>query len=143
MNFKALSEISEYELKEIDISLNVLYPNSQSLLHNLYLTLLTTMYTLKEIKAIGYKNRNAFSDRYYTWLLNQKLLASRGFKKPLRLTFFQALNNNLKIKKWEKGTQISYRQLRKRKNKKGEIEKIPYAKYYTVFNIDQTEPAKA
>lgn len=64
---------------------------------------------------------------------------SKGYKLNEWLTFIQAKELGLRIKKGEKGTQIV--RVIEEENIKGQIGK--FVRVYTVFNIEQTKKAGA
>ena len=97
--------------------------------------------TQELLQQMWFHNQNYTTGRYYEWLTNQENLQARWYPKPLRMTFHQARQNWLKVKKWEKWTKVVHRQLRERETRKWK-EKIPCIKTYTVFNIDQCEELK-
>jgi antirestriction protein ArdC len=88
---------------------------------------------------------NAVTGRRYNginWLiLNCMPYASSGW-----LTYKQAVELGGNVRKGEKGVHIVFWQFNKRKDEKtGETKTIPFAKGYTVFNVEQCEnldPAK-
>jgi len=93
------------------------------------------------LQQMWFHNQNYVSGRYYEWLTNQENLQARWYPKPLRMTFHQATQSGLKVKKWEKGTKVVHRKLMEKETRKWK-KKIPCIKKYTVFNIDQCEEPK-
>ncbi|HUV84108.1 MAG TPA: zincin-like metallopeptidase domain-containing protein [Methanosarcinales archaeon] len=85
---------------------------------------------------------NFETKRRYTGI-NPLILASRCFTSPYWLTFKACAKLGGKIKKGEHGTAIAYWKFNKveEKNSKGELKEktIPFCRYYTVFNLEQTE----
>ncbi len=100
------------------------------------------MYSKEQLIAKGLHNRNAITNRFYLGLGNQMALKNAGFKKPEWLTFRQAKNSWLKIKRWAKSVIVYYQDellIKEEKDKKIEKKLVPYKRYHRVFNIDQTE----
>jgi len=100
------------------------------------------MYTKEQLQSKGLNNRNAISGRFYLWLGNQLALKAKWYRTPERLTYYQAKQNWLKIKKWEKSVQIYYQSV------VPEWEFVDwelvekessYRRIHKVFNIEQTE----
>lgn len=92
-----------------------------------------------------YQNRNHISRRFYLGILNQKKLKEAGFATPERITYNQAKLNGMRIKAWSNGVLIKYEDKVEIQEKvDGKIEKkvVPYIRYHTVFNIEQTELIK-
>jgi antirestriction protein ArdC len=89
---------------------------------------------------------NMVSKRPYNGI-NFLLLLSSKFAEPYWLTYMQARELGGNIKKGEKSTMVVFWKLldgrdssgQLRVNSKGSIEKVPFLKYYNVFNIAQTE----
>lgn len=97
------------------------------------------------LQEMWFANKNAISQRFYLGILNQRRLKEAGFKTPERLTYNQAKQNWLKIKSWSKGIVVKYEdriEVEERKGDKIEKKTVPYIRYHTVFNIEQTEPVK-
>lgn len=79
-----------------------------------------------------YRGANSF------WL--DLLREMKGYSAPVWLTFNQAKAAGGSIKKGEKGTAVFFWSFSEKKNEStGKVEKLVWAKAYTVFNIDQTE----
>ncbi len=100
------------------------------------------MYTKEELQEQGFANRNAISWRFYLWLENQLSLKAEWFGTPERLTFYQAKQSWLKIKKGSKGVTVIYENLVPIwEIIDGEVitEPIYYKRAHKVFNIEQTE----
>jgi len=56
------------------------------------------MLTQEDMVAQGYHNKNAITGRYYLGLANQIALDEAGSKSKEWMTFFQAQQNNYRIK---------------------------------------------
>ena len=97
------------------------------------------------IQEMWFANRNAISKRFYLGIINQRKLTEAGFGTPEWLTFNQARNNWLKIKAGSKWIVVKYEdklEIEERKGDKIEKKTVPYVRFHTVFNIEQTEPVK-
>jgi len=62
-----------------------------------------------------------------------------GYESNRWVTFKQASEKGLQVRKGEKGTHIVFWKFFKKKNDDGKEEKIPMAKAYTVFNLEQCD----
>lgn len=86
--------------------------------------------------------KNFISGKDYRGM-NAILLTLNDYKNNNWLTFKQAKLKGGSIKKGEKGTQVIFWNFTKveKKDSNGDIEEksIPFIKYYTVFNIEQTK----
>lgn len=71
--------------------------------------------------------------------VNLILLGALNCPIPAFFTFQQISELGGRVKKGEKGTPIIYWNTTEKENEKGETEKKGFLKYYTVFNIGQTE----
>ena len=96
------------------------------------------MLTENELLKRWLLNRNAISGRYYRGLTNQEVLSSQWFNKPERITFYQAKQNGLRVKKWAQWVRIKYEEFKEIEDN-GIKKTIPFIKYHYVFNLDQTE----
>ncbi len=90
----------------------------------------------------GTPGRNIITDREYrglNWFLT--LLAGR----PSRywLTFRQARSLGGSVRKGENGTAICYFALQDRVGSEGTVDRVPFVRYYTVFNLDQCDIPEA
>lgn len=85
----------------------------------------------------GSAPRNAKTNRPYNGI-NRILLSLTDYEDGRWATFKQLQELGGNVKKGEKGTQVVFWQMFTRE-KDGKEETIPYAKFYTVFNIAQTE----
>ena len=97
------------------------------------------------IQEMWFANRNAISKRFYLGIVNQRKLTEAWFTTPEWLTFNQARNNWLKIKAGSKWIVVKYEdkvEVEERKGDKIEKKTVPYVRFHTVFNIEQTEPVK-
>jgi antirestriction protein ArdC len=85
--------------------------------------------------------KNYVSQKQYNGI-NYVLLGMCGYSSPNWMTFKQALDLGGNIKKGEKGMPVIYFQLSNvevdGKNGTTELKQIPFMRYYTVFNIAQT-----
>jgi antirestriction protein ArdC len=83
--------------------------------------------------------RNLVSGRQYHGA-NYFLLSMMGYRSPWWLTFMQAKNLGGCVRKGEKSTPIIYWNLVERTDKEtGEVESIPFLKYFSVFNSEQVD----
>lgn len=83
--------------------------------------------------------RNMDSGREYSGI-NRWLLNSFAYEQNYFLTYKQAKKAGGNVIKGEKGLPVIYWNWIERENKKtGEIENIPFLRYYTVFNVSQCE----
>lgn len=71
--------------------------------------------------------------------INVLLTSMMGYANPHWMTFKQAQKLGAQVIKGEKGTPLVYWNFVNKKDDKGEDKKIPFMKYYTVFNADQIE----
>ena len=79
-----------------------------------------------------YRGANSF------WL--SLLQDAKGYSQPVWLTFNQAKAAGGVVKKGEKGTAVFFWSFTDKKNEAtGKVEKLVWAKAYTVFNLDQCE----
>jgi len=97
--------------------------------------------TQELLQQMWFHNQNFVTGRYYEWLTNQENLQAKWYAKPLRMTYHQATQAGLKVKKWSKWTRIVHWKIREKETRKWK-KKIPCIKKYTVFNIDQCEELK-
>ncbi len=91
----------------------------------------------------GGLHKNLVSGKPYRGV-NQIMTLMSGFASPYWVTFNQAKTLGGNVKKGAKGTPIVFWNLQKRQKtdaKTGETveQKIPFLKYFTVFNVEQTE----
>ncbi len=99
------------------------------------------MLTQEEMVAQGYHNKNAITGRYYLGLANQIALSEAWSKSCEWLTFFQAKQNNYRIKPGTKGVQIRFESYvpKDERDSEGNIvstKNVPYIVYHQVFSID-------
>ncbi len=81
--------------------------------------------------------RNLASDRPYRGI-NVFLLAAASYEAPYWLTFKQARDRGGSVKKGEHGFPcIFWNWIERTDADTGEVEKRPFLKYYTVFNVEQ------
>ncbi len=97
----------------------------------------------KPWKAGATEPRNLVSGKAYRGV-NVFLLASMGYASPYWLTYRQATERGGNIKKGSKGCPVVFWRWADRDNEEDEGtenkgRKAPILRYYTVFNIDQTE----
>lgn len=102
-------------------------------------------------KSLLRRPENPINDFYYKGVNRLRLCyvaAQKGYKDSRWITFKQARENKLKIKKGEKGTiceKWEFNKKIKEKDKNGKIieyeEKLskPYSSYFTLFNAEQIE----
>jgi antirestriction protein ArdC len=70
------------------------------------------------------------------WLRQEE----KGFEHNAWLSYKQAANLGGQVKKGEKGTSVFYFSVFEKENEKTKLtEKIPFLKYYTVFNVSQCD----
>jgi len=80
----------------------------------------------------AYRGANTF------WL--DLLRDAKGYSSPVWMTYNQAQAAGGSVKKGEKGTAVFFWNFSEKSNPDtGKVEKVVYAKAYTVFNLDQTE----
>lgn len=83
--------------------------------------------------------RNLVTGKPYRGI-NIFVLGMQAYQSPYWLTFKQAADRGGKIKKGEKGTPVVYWNYIDVEDKAtGEVKKTPFLRYYTVFNVAQTE----
>lgn len=83
--------------------------------------------------------RNLITGKPYRGI-NVLLLASQPFSSPFWLTFKQARDKGGNIRKGEKGTAVIFwNWVEVEDTETGEEKSIPFMRYYTVFNLEQTE----
>src|SRR4051794_3411011 len=82
--------------------------------------------------------QNLMSRKEYRGV-NALLLNSLPFSEPYFLTFKQARALGGSVVKGARGLPVVFWQMLKRKNDKNEETTFPLLRYYTVFNIAQTE----
>lgn len=83
--------------------------------------------------------RNLVSGKPYRGI-NVLLLASQPFSSPYWLTFKQTQDKGGNIRKGEKGTAVVFwNWVEVEDTETGEEKSIPFMRYYTVFNLEQTE----
>lgn len=83
--------------------------------------------------------RNLVSGKPYRGI-NVLLLANQPFSSPYWLTFKQAQDKGGNIRKGEKGTAVVFwNWVEVEDTETGEEKSIPFMRYYTVFNLEQTE----
>jgi len=75
--------------------------------------------------------------------INNFLLNAVGYELPYFLTFKQAKTKDACVRKGEKGFPVIYWNWVERMDKEtGKIKKIPFLRYYTVFNVAQVDGLK-
>lgn len=91
--------------------------------------------------------KNLISKKEYNGI-NCLILAAQGYNSPYWLTFNQAKEKGGHIRKGEKGTPVVFWRVSEKDDPKGEIDpktgkvkkdKLFLLRYYTVFNVEQTE----
>lgn len=82
---------------------------------------------------------NLVSKKHYRGV-NPFLLAMRGYGSPYWMTYKQAQAKGGNVRKGEKGTPVIFwKWLEKIDEKTGKKKRIPLLRYYTVFNVEQTD----
>lgn len=72
--------------------------------------------------------------------INTFLLAQSGYESPYWLTYKQAVGRGGSVRRGEKGMPCIYWNWFEKNNAEtGQIENIPFLKYYTVFNVSQCD----
>lgn len=88
-------------------------------------------------------NRNAITGRYYHGIENQLMLKQQWYDSKQWMTFNQAKQHWYKIKKGEKSVRVKFETypLVSVTDKDQDItyKRIPYVRYYNVFNTEQLE----
>lgn len=69
------------------------------------------------------------------WMSTNK----NNFNTSQWMTYKQAIDIGAQVRKGEKGTRIIFYKTLKKENDKGEIDRIPMVKTYSVFNLDQID----
>ena len=83
--------------------------------------------------------RNLISGKIYNGI-NVFLLASAHFSSPYFLTFKQASEKGGMVRKGEKGLPVIFRSFTEKPDKEtGELKKVAFLRYYTVFNTSQID----
>jgi len=82
--------------------------------------------------------RNMISNRPYTGI-NFWMLLCLPYNSPFYMTFEQARVLGGNIRKGEKATMVVFWKIIESEDKNGEIKKVPFLRYYNVFNLTQTE----
>lgn len=85
--------------------------------------------------------RNLISNKNYQGI-NTLILLSQTFASPYWLTFNQCSDLGGKIKKGEKHTKVVFWSTIDKENEEGKEKKIPFMRYYRVWNLLQTENVK-
>lgn len=87
--------------------------------------------------------RNIVSGKAYrgiNWFLLQVTAAEQGYSSPYWMTYKQAAERGGNVRKGEKSTRIVFwKQLKVTDKETGKPTTIPMLRYYSVFNLDQTE----
>lgn len=93
----------------------------------------------KTWKTAGALPMNLVTGKAYQGV-NTWLLACAGYSSPYWLTYKQAAAKGGQVKKGEKGFQVVFWNFSESANKAtGKIDKVPFLRYYTVFNVQQCE----
>jgi antirestriction protein ArdC len=92
----------------------------------------------KEFNGTKGMPRNLISNKPYQGI-NTLMLLSQGFLSPFWCTFKQISDRGGKIKKGEKHTKVVFWSTMDKENEEGKERKIPFMRYYRVWNIQQTE----
>jgi antirestriction protein ArdC len=68
----------------------------------------------------------------------------RGYSSPYWITFKQAQERGGNVRKGEKGTPIVFWKFTEKRNEAGEVtDRIPFLRYFTVFNVEQCDGIEA
>lgn len=87
--------------------------------------------------------RNLLSGKPYRGI-NILILASQQFSSPFWLTYKQAQDKGGSVRKGETGTPVVFwNWIEVEDSETGDEKKIPFMRYYTVFNLEQTEGIEA
>ncbi len=92
----------------------------------------------KEFNSFSGLPRNIISNKPYQGI-NILMLMCQTFPNPYWMTFKQASQLGGKIKKGEKHTKVVFWTTLDKENDEGKNKKIPFMRYYMVWNLDQTE----
>ena len=93
----------------------------------------------KPWKGSQFTPKNLVSGKEYRGL-NIFMLASAGFENPYWLTYKQSASRGGQVKKGEHGWPcIFWKPVQGRDKETGEKKNFPLLRYYTVFNVEQTE----
>lgn len=71
--------------------------------------------------------------------INLFLLSLSPYSSPYWLTFKQAKEKGLNVLKGERGSPIVFWSIKDYTDKNGDVKTIPFLRYYTVFNLQQTD----
>lgn len=82
--------------------------------------------------------KNLISKKEYRGI-NAFLTACQGYSSPFWVSFKQAKELGGDIKKGEKGTPVIFWNWKEIDKEDGKTDKVPFMRYYTVFNVDQVE----
>jgi antirestriction protein ArdC len=88
--------------------------------------------------------KNLLTQREYRGM-NVFMLAMQGYNSPYWLTYQQAISLGANVKKGEKGTPIIYWNWVEKDDEKSEeqeVKRVPFLRFYTVFNVCQVENLK-
>jgi len=94
--------------------------------------------TFSSIKGMP---RNIISNKNYQGI-NVLILLSQRYTSPYWLTFKQASALGGKIKKGEQHTKVVFWSTIDKENEEGKERKIPFLRYYRVWNLEQTEDCR-
>lgn len=98
---------------------------------------------LKPWNARTSSPRNLITGKQYRGI-NVFVLGMQAYQSPYWLTFKQASDRGGKVKKGEKGTPVVFWNFVDVEDKAtGDVKKTPFLRYYTVFNVAQTEGIEA
>lgn len=81
-------------------------------------------------------NGELYTGINYLTLMNT--MRKHAYKSPVFMTFNQVKAMGGHVNKGEKGHIVVYASMFEKENDKGDIDRIPFLKHYTVFNMDQT-----
>lgn len=74
--------------------------------------------------------------------INVFLTSLQNFTSPYWLTFKQAKDLNGTVKKGEKSTPIVFWNFTEKEDENGNMKSVGFLRYYTIFNVEQTEGVK-
>ena len=83
--------------------------------------------------------KNLMSGKAYRGINAFVLALCSPYASPWWLTFKQAKERGGHVRQGEKGYRVLFFRFLERKRENGRIERVPLARYYTVFNVEQCE----
>ena len=82
---------------------------------------------------------NLVSGRAYRGFLNRMLLGLSAHESPYWLTYKQAKDLGGQVRKGQHGTPVTFWKWLEREDEDGKMKRIPFLRYYTVFNTEQCD----